>query len=129
MGLAGNRRGRPGVRKGKGWGSAKRTPYNGVMYHSKAEATYARRLDDYIKSGEVLRWDRQQTWPLRVNGHKVCAMIPDFVVWIPDGDGGEKMELHEVKGFETAIYKLKRKLFEALHPEVTYIVIPAKSLG
>lgn len=112
----------------RGWGSAVKTPYNGVVYASKAEATYARRLDEMVESGEVLRWVRQVNWPLRVNGVKVCSMIPDFMVWIPDGRDGEMMELHEVKGFETPVWRLKKKLFAAIHPDITYVVIPAKEL-
>ena len=83
-----------------------------------------------VEQGEVSHWDRQQRWPLKVNGRLVCTLIPDFVVWYtPDRDGEEpRMELHEVKGFATAIWRLKRKLFEALHPDITYLVIPAKGL-
>jgi len=75
-----------------------------------------------VKAGQVVRWERQVKWPLIVNGEKVCSMIPDFRVWYRDGH----FELHEVKGMKTAIYKLKRKLFAALHPKVAYVVIPAR---
>jgi hypothetical protein len=111
----------------RGWGAAIKTAYNGVLYDSKAEASYARRLDELVDAGEVSHWDRQRRWPLVVNGVKVCVMVPDFVVWYEDGDD-MRMELHEVKGFQTPVYRLKRKLFEALHPEVIYLVIPAKEV-
>lgn len=113
----------------RGWGSATKTLYKGVLYDSKAEATYAAVLDRLVDEGEVSHWDRQQKWPLRVNGVKVCAMIPDFVVWY-HGERGEepRMELHEVKGFQTPVWRIKRKLFEALHPEITYLVINASTL-
>lgn len=114
--------------KRRGWGSAVKTLYNGVLYDSKAEAAYAKILDAETKAGQIKRWGRQQRWPLKVNGIPICTMIPDFVVWRMD-DGLEVMELHEVKGYETPIFRLKRKLFEALHPEVNYIVIPAKGLS
>lgn len=116
-------------RKGRGWGRATKTPYRGVVYDSKAEATYAAVLDRMVEDGEVSHWDRQQRWPLRVNDKKVCVMIPDFVVWYHGEKGEEpRMELHEVKGFATPVWRLKRKLFEALYPDITYLVIPAKSL-
>ena len=108
----------------RGWGRATPTVYNGVKYDSKAEALYAQELDEQMANGSILRWDRQQRWPLRVAGVKVCTMIPDFTVWVDD----ERMELHEVKGYETPVYKLKRKLFAALHPDIPYFVISAKDL-
>ena len=113
----------------RGWGRATKTPYRGVVYDSKAEAAYAARLDRMVEDGEVSDWDRQQKWPLKVNGVKVCTMIPDFVVWYPADDRDEaRMELHEVKGFATPVYRLKRKLFEALHPDVPYVVIAAREV-
>lgn len=116
--------------KRRGWGSATPTEYKGDLYDSKAEAMYAARLDERMKfDKDVVGWDRQQRWPLKVNGVKVCTIIPDFVVWVKDEDDeSPRMELHEVKGFETAIWKLKRRLFNALHPEIPYIVIPAREI-
>jgi hypothetical protein len=75
-----------------------------------------------VRAKRVKSWMRQVRWKLVVNGVTVCTMVPDFRVEFPDGS----VALVEVKGMETAVYKLKRKLFRALHPEVDYRVIPAR---
>lgn len=110
------------TRSRRGWGSAKRTPYKGVVYASKSEAAYARHLDVLKKAGVVRSWTRQVRWKLIVNGRLVCTMVPDFRVEWKDGTAS----LIEVKGHPTAVYRLKRKLFEALHPEVDYRVVNAR---
>lgn len=107
----------------KGWGSAKRTLYKGVWYASKSEARYARYLDARVKAGEVARWERQVRMKLVVNGEKVCTVVPDFRVHFADG----RVELHEVKGHSTPVWKIKMRLLKALHPEIEYVVIPAKA--
>ena len=95
-----------------------------MVYASKAEARYAKHLDLLKKNGEIWNWDGQVRVPLIVNGVKVTTMVPDFLVFFEDG----RTEYREVKGFETAVWKLKRKLFEALHPDVPYIVITAREV-
>ncbi len=106
----------------RGWGSAKRTEYGGRVYASKSEAAYAAHLDRLVKARAIVGWDAQVRWPLIVNGVRVCLMIPDFKVWVTR----KRYELHEVKGHPAPVWKLKHKLFAALHPEVVYRVIPAR---
>ena len=93
-----------------------------MVYASKTEAHYAAHLDLLVKAKKVVRWERQVRWPLIVNGERVCLIVPDFKVWWPDG----KWSLIETKGFKTPMWKLKVKLFRALHPNVDYRVIPAR---
>lgn len=111
-----------GVLRRRGWGSAVRTPYKGRVYASKAEARYARYLDTLQKAGEVRRWEAQVRLTLKVNGKKVCDMVPDFAVWLRNGD----MEYREVKGHPTPTWRLKLKLFTALHPNAVYRVVSAR---
>ena len=113
--------GRSGARRAGKYGAV-RTVYRGVEYASKSEASYARHLDTLKKAGVVRSWMRQVRWKLIVNGVLVCTMVPDFRVEWKDGT----VSLIEVKGHATAIYRLKRKLFEALYPEVDYRVVKAK---
>lgn len=97
--------------------------YAGVIYHSRAEARYAARLDQLRAAAapreRVVGVERQVRVPLTVNGHVVTTWIPDFRVTFADG----RTELHEVKGFETQEWKIKRKLFEALHPNIVLVVV------
>jgi hypothetical protein len=96
--------------------------YGGVLYASKAEARYAAHLDLMLAAKEIKGWERQVKWPLVVNGVRICGFVPDFKVH--KKGGGYK--LVEVKGFVTAVWKLKRRLFEALHPDVEYVVVSAR---
>lgn len=100
---------------------ARRALYNGRWYHSETEANYAAALD-IRKRVDVRDWWPQVTFPLRVNGVLICKYIVDFKVLLRDGS----TELFEVKGYETAISKLKRKLFAALYPEEKLTVVRGK---
>jgi len=108
------------------WGSkygAHSTEYGGAVYHSKKEAGYAQELDLRIKAGEVKSWDRQVRISLDVNGFHICDYYLDFRVHLNDGT----VEMVEVKGFETPVWRLKWKLFEAIYghdnPEHKLIVV------
>lgn len=97
--------------------------YNGAIYHSRMEARYAQQLDT-LKTArdpreQVASWARQIKVSLDVNGQHICNWFVDFEVTYADG----RVELHEVKGFATETYRLKRKLFEALYPERVLRVI------
>lgn len=100
---------------------AKRTAYNGRTYHSKAEANYAAKLDLLMTArgkNRVISWTPQVGIPLSVNGQLITTYIVDFEVYYSD-----RTEVHEVKGVETAVWKLKRKLFEALYPNAVLRII------
>ena len=88
--------------------------YNGYSYDSKMEARHAAYLDDCIKIGTVKSWTRQHKLELYVCQTKICNYYMDFRVEMSDGT----IELHEVKGFETAIWRLKWKLTHALLDEL-----------
>jgi hypothetical protein len=79
-------------------------------------------LDRLLDEGGIAKWDRQVKVRLEVNGKLVCTMIPDFLVT----DLRNRQTYVEIKGWPTPIWRLKRKLFEALFPKAAYVVIPAK---
>ena len=99
--------------------------YNGSTYHSRKERDYAMRLDMLMKSGHshkgtmILSWERQVKVSLDVGGVHICNYYVDFRVEYSDG----REEYHEVKGFETDLWRIKRRLFEALFPERVLVVI------
>jgi len=90
---------------------AERKEYGGRIYHSKKEAGYARDLDLLKKAGEIKDWKPQHKLPLNVNGYHICNYIVDFLVTYKDGSQG----LEEIKGLETAVFRLKWKLCEAIY--------------
>lgn len=93
----------------------KRTEYKGEIYDSKKEAEFARTLDILKnakkKSEKVVKWERQTKFPCIVSGEPICTYHADFTVWYANG----AKCVYDVKGVKTAVYKLKKKLVEALH--------------
>ncbi len=96
-----------------------KTELNGVVYDSKKEARYAQELYLRVRAGDIDSWERQIPISLNVQGHHICKVIVDFVISHNDGS----LEYVEVKGHETAVYKLKRKLIAALYPDIKYTVV------
>ena len=101
--------------------SNKFTRYGGRSYHSKLEADYAAQLDLMLKAGEILSWEPQPTYHLRVNGQLICKILPDFHVVTKHG----QEEIHETKSWATRTkdWHIKWKLLQALYPEFKYKVI------
>lgn len=103
--------------------NAKQTEYGGVVYHSQKEADYAAELDLRQRAGQVEKWKRQVKISLDVNGFHICNYFVDFKAWLKVG----KIQLIEVKGFEIEIFRLKRKLLEAVylpeHPDEEYLIV------
>lgn len=83
--------------------------YQGNQYHSIKEAKYARDLDIRKRVCEVVSWERQVRIDLHAHGKHICNYFIDFVVHLPSGE----KQYVEVKGFETEVWRLKWKLFEA----------------
>ena len=93
--------------------------YNGVIYHSHKERSYAQELDLRVKAGELKEWKRQVPIDLVVNGIKICRYYIDFVEIDPKGN-----ETYvEIKGYETAVWRLKWRLFDALFPALDKKVV------
>lgn len=100
------------VRWGSKYGSLS-SVYNGRQYHSKKEAQYAAELDQRKKSGDIKDWEPQVKIDLSVNGYHIANYYIDFLVHHNDGT----KEYVEVKGFETEVWRLKWKLFEAIYSD------------
>lgn len=90
--------------------NAKRTLYNGHWYHSMMEADYAHLLDRALDKRIIKAVERQISIPLLGAGNKPIGlrMIIDFGITKNDGE----KTLHEVKGFETDVFKLKHKILK-----------------
>jgi hypothetical protein len=106
-------------RKGTSKYNNKSSVYNGYTYDSNMEAKYAVKLDLLIKAKEVKEYERQHKLSLYVDGKLICNYYVDFVVTLPCG----KIEYHEVKGFETDVWKLKWKLAQALYGAEKFVLI------
>jgi hypothetical protein len=108
-----------GARKSTGKPDAKRryhnnpTEYKGVYYASQLEANYGAELDRRLNAKQIKGWKRQVPVDLRVNGILICTYRVDFEVEYPDG----LIEWVETKGRETADWRVKARLLEAIYDE------------
>lgn len=99
--------------------NAKRSTYNGRHYQSRKEASYAMELDWMLKAGIIHGWYAQEKLDLRINDVHIANYFVDFKVIFPDG----KFEFHEVKGYETDLWKLKWKMAIAIYGKEKFILI------
>ena len=76
-----------------------------------------------FKAKEIRGYRSQVKFDLKVNDKHVTTHIVDFMVENND----KKFEVHEYKGFATDAWDIKRRLFEAIYPEIPYIVITKTS--
>lgn len=129
---------RKGKRKGSGGAGMKKKPsyyspktmrgmkgrtssctcYHGHVHHSRLEAGHCTILEDMLKKKEIINIERQVNLSLVVNGVLICKHIPDYIITYPD----LHREIIESKGFETTEWVFKKRLTEALYPELKYNV-------
>lgn len=110
---------------------ATRTEYNGIWYQSKKEARSARDLDLLQKAGEFDFYLRQVNFPL--GGDPPVYYRADYVTFKYFATGYGKrskiipgfwdIKVIEPKGFETDVWKMKRKLFREKYPNLNLEVI------
>jgi hypothetical protein len=88
--------------------------YNGRSYDSIREATHAEELDWRIKAGEIKEVIPQYKIDIRINGVHWRNYYIDFKVLMSDGS----IQYHEVKGFETEVWKMKFRALEILQDDL-----------
>lgn len=86
------------------------TTVDGIRFHSIGEANRYRGLKLLEKSGAITDLKLQHPFALEVFGHRICTYKADFTYF----ENG-RFVVEDYKGYETAEFKLKAKLFEALH--------------
>lgn len=88
--------------------AAKRTEVDGMLFDSKAEASYYLRLKARVLAGEVSYFLRQVAFHLPGKTRYVC----DFAEVLADG----RIRYVDVKGMQTEVFRLKKRQVEALYP-------------
>lgn len=94
---------------------AKKTEVDGVVFDSKKEAQRFQELKLCMHAkgdDRVVDFELQPRFECVVNDKKICTYIADFKVMYADG----RVEYEDVKGMKTPVYRLKKKLVEALFP-------------
>lgn len=111
--------------------NARKTVVNGIEFDSKAESEYYLYLQKQVEEGHLKWFELQPTYILQDGFHKTgkfirpIAYVADFELHHNDGS----IEVIDVKGFETADFKIKRKLFEKKFPYTLTLVKYVKKYG
>jgi hypothetical protein len=108
--------------------NAKKVIVDGIKFDSQAEAQYYSHLKSREFNGEIAGFKPQPEYTLQpsfVNprGKKILPIKykADFLVHYPDGT----QEVIDVKGMETADFKLKKKMFEYKYDQSLILVCEA----
>jgi len=94
-----------------------RTTVDGITFDSKGESKRWINLKQQQKDGRIQNLKRQIAYPLHVNGDLVTSYVADFTY---DEDGTEIVE--DFKGHVTTVFRLKKKLFEAIYQQPLRVV-------
>lgn len=90
--------------------NAKRTFFDGIWFDSKKEAHRYQQLKLMLRAGKISDLELQPRYDIVVNGEKICYYKADFR-YIENGE----LVVEDVKGMQTSVYKLKKKLVKACH--------------
>lgn len=96
----------------------------GHSHGSKDECSYCFKLQLMLENKLIKGFVYEKPFDLYVNGKFITRHKPDFYVETLDGT----FYIDEFKGYATAEWDLKRKLFEALFPDVPYNVRTKRDL-
>jgi len=94
---------------------------DGIRFDSKKEAKFYKDLKLKMAAGEIKEFELQPKFILlekekdRVTGRGI-KYIADFKITYSDGS----VEVVDVKGHKTQVYKLKKKLLLAKYPEINF---------
>ncbi len=88
---------------------ARKETVDGIVFASKAEARRFRELKILQRAGEISHLEVQPEFKCTINGKLVCTYRADFRYRTKSGSVTE-----DVKGMRTPVYRLKKKLVEAL---------------
>jgi len=89
-----------------------KTEMDGIIFASRAEAQRYGELKILEYQNHIACLELQPKYPIVVNGKKICTYIADFRY----NDLDSKWQIIEdVKGIRTPVYRLKKKLVEAIY--------------
>ena len=94
-----------------------KTTVDGIKFDSKAEARHYQTLKCLERAGEISDLELQPKFDFTIPGFnkdkKIFTYKADFSYY----KKGESLPtIEDVKGFETPVFRLKKKLIEALYP-------------
>lgn len=109
----------------------KKVTVDGIKFDSKQESEFYLHLKELKENGEVLDFTLQPVFLLQEAFHKRGLLFrkieykADFHVYLPDGSD----YVVDVKGMETADFKIKKKMFEKRYPQELKLITHSKIDG
>ena len=99
---------------------AVKTEIDGITFASKAESRRYAELKLLARAGVIRNLETQPVFPITINGVTVAKYVADFVYF-----EGEERRVEDVKSpaTRTAVYRLKKRIVEALYPGVRIIEV------
>jgi hypothetical protein len=96
--------------------NAVKTTVDGIVFASKAEAGRYSYLKALERAGVIQGLRLQPIYPIAPTcwdlvGRHVCNYVADFQYYRKDGE----LVIEDVKGMKTPVYRLKKKLVEAIY--------------
>lgn len=124
--------GAPRVTKAR---SPKKSKYNaageridGRWFASAAEARRYEQLKVMVENNQIDNLELQKKLPCTVNNIVICNYLADFAYDVIDDRGYPvRSVIEDVKGMITDVYRIKKKLVEAVH-RIKIQEIPAKEV-
>ena len=107
------------------YNAKKTTCLSNHSHDSRGESDYCNYLLSLVKEKEIESYITQVRYPLAINGHHITTHIVDFQISNTDGS----TEVVEYKGFATEIWRIKKKLFEAIYTDIPYTVVNHREKG
>lgn len=101
-----------------------RTVVNGITFASKLEAKRYSELRALEATGGITNLELQPVYKLTINGFDCGKFIGDFRYFKrPNNTERGEYIVEDCKGFRTPVYRLKKKITEALYPGVVIVEI------
>jgi len=97
------------IRRSK-YGNRRTACRHGHAHDSAKEAHRCNELHLLERAGEISHLEQQPEFPVEINGKRVCTYRADFAYF-----ANNARVVEDVKGHRTEVYRLKKKLVEALH--------------
>lgn len=103
----------------------KKTIVDGIEFDSKKEADYYCTLKLLRQAGEIRdfgvqpRYELQPAFTKNGQTYRPITYIADFIIVNLDGT----TDVVDVKGVETQVFKIKRKMFEYQYPELELKIV------
>ncbi len=89
------------------------------IYDSKKEARYSEQLELRRLAGEIKEIHPQYCLRLDIGDNHICKYYVDFMVILKNGN----TEYHEVKGFETDVWRIKWRMAMAIFGKEKFVLI------